>query len=72
MIPETREFPQLAGRSSVSWKPDCFGEQFDAALVVTDHDGVDYRALTRSLDLIVDTRNAMRDISTRGDIIVKA
>ena len=72
IIPETREFPQLAGRSSISWKPDSFGEQFDAALIVTDHDGVDYRALTRSLDLIVDTRNAMRDISTHADIIVKA
>lgn len=72
IIPETREFPQLAGRSSISWKPDSFGEHFDAALIVTDHDGVDYRALTRSLDLIVDTRNAMRDISTHADIIVKA
>jgi UDP-N-acetyl-D-glucosamine dehydrogenase len=72
IIPETREFPQLAGRSSISWKPDSFGEQFDAALIVTDHDGVDYRGLIRSLDLVVDTRNAMRDISTGGGIIVKA
>ncbi|MBV9571809.1 MAG: nucleotide sugar dehydrogenase [Alphaproteobacteria bacterium] len=72
VIPETREFPQLAGRSSVVWKPESFGAQFDAALIVTDHDAVDYRALTRSLDLIVDTRNAMCGVPAQPDVVVKA
>ncbi len=72
VIPETRDFPQLAGRSCVAWKPESFGEDFDAALIVTDHDDVDYRGLTRSLDLIVDTRNAMRSVSARPGLIVKA
>src|SRR5438067_4912231 len=62
VIPETREFPHLAGRRSVAWKPEFFGDDFDAALIVTDHDDVDYAGLVRSLDLIVDTRNAMRGI----------
>lgn len=72
VIPETREFPELAGRHSVFWKPDTFSDEFDAALIVTDHDGVDYRALAASLDLIVDTRNAMQEISARSCTIIKA
>ena len=71
-IPETREFPHLAGRRSVAWKPDSFGDDFDAALIVTDHDGVDYRALAHSLDLIVDTRNAMHAAGARPGTVVKA
>jgi UDP-N-acetyl-D-glucosamine dehydrogenase len=72
LIPETREFPQLAGRNSVIWKPETFGQDFDAALIVTDHDGVDYRALAKSLNLIIDTRNAMQGISTRSCTVIKA
>jgi UDP-N-acetyl-D-glucosamine dehydrogenase len=72
VIPETREFPHLAGRRSVPWKPETFGDDFDAALIVTDHDDVDYGGLVRSLDLIVDTRNAMRGVAVRGEIVVKA
>lgn len=72
VIPETREFPHLAGRRSVPWKPETFGDDFDAALIVTDHDDLDYGGLVRSLDLIVDTRNAMRDVATRAEIVVKA
>jgi UDP-N-acetyl-D-glucosamine dehydrogenase len=72
VIPETREFPHLAGRASVLWKPESFGRNFDAALIVTDHDDVDYRALLRSVDLIVDTRNAMNGVAAGSGIIVKA
>jgi len=72
VIPETREFPHLAGRRSVPWKPEAFGDDFDAALIVTDHDDVDYGGLVRSLDLVVDTRNAMRGVAVRGEIVVKA
>ena len=32
---------------------------YDAALIVTDHDSVDYAALVRSRPLVVDTRNAI-------------
>jgi len=30
---------------------------WDAMVVVTDHDGIDYRAITEHADLIIDTRN---------------
>jgi UDP-N-acetyl-D-glucosamine dehydrogenase len=70
VIPETREFPHFAGRCSIAWKPDTFEKAFDAALIVTDHEHVDYRQLAASVDLVVDTRNAMRDVSAPH--IVKA
>lgn len=71
-IPETREFSHLAGRKSIAWQPETFSESFDAAIVVTDHDNVDYAALARTLDLIVDTRNATRNVVIGRDRIVKA
>jgi len=69
VVPETREFPQFAGRRSVPWQPERFGAEFDAALIVTDHGNIDYKGLAKSLDLIVDTRNAMHDVSAPGRIV---
>ncbi len=31
---------------------------YDAVLIATDHDGVDYRSITERAKLVVDTRNA--------------
>jgi UDP-N-acetyl-D-glucosamine dehydrogenase len=41
---------------------------FDAAVIVTDHDAVDWATLARSAPLVVDTRNALRrrNLSFRG------
>ncbi|GAA6194427.1 nucleotide sugar dehydrogenase [Phaeobacter sp. NW0010-22] len=55
-IPSTREYPELTGRRSVAWNPEQFAI-YDAVVIVTDHDGVDYAALTRTAKLIIDTRN---------------
>jgi len=52
-MPRTRDHPGLVGMKSV----DPASEHWDAILVVTDHDGVDYAALAERGDLIVDTRN---------------
>jgi UDP-N-acetyl-D-glucosamine dehydrogenase len=56
-IPPTREHPNLAGRRSVLWDVEAISG-YDAALIVTDHDGVDYGALVEHAQLVVDTRNA--------------
>jgi UDP-N-acetyl-D-glucosamine dehydrogenase len=70
-IPLTRAHPQMAGRRSIDWAPAEFGGAFDAALIVTDHDKVDYAELVDSLDLIVDTRNATRNVlHSRGKIVL--
>jgi UDP-N-acetyl-D-glucosamine dehydrogenase len=69
VIPMTREHAPLAGRKSVTWNKDTISA-FDAALICTDHDAVDYRALGEWLPLIVDTRNAMRAIPNRERIVL--
>jgi len=70
-IPQTREHPHLAGRSSVAWSED-LGGKYDACLIVTDHDCVDYAALVKSARLVVDTRNACRRFGVDGENLVLA
>ncbi|MBT9292494.1 nucleotide sugar dehydrogenase [Prosthecodimorpha staleyi] len=70
-IPITREHPDLAGLRSVEWSPGTLA-RFDAALIVTDHDLIDYEMLAQGCPLIVDTRNAMRHVDRHADRIVKA
>jgi UDP-N-acetyl-D-glucosamine dehydrogenase len=55
-IPRTREHPGLAGRLGQEWRAD-LGSKYDAVMIVTDHDDVDYRALAESSRLLIDTRN---------------
>ena len=56
-IPMTREHSALSGRKSIVWDEARIAE-YDAAVIATDHDGVDYRSLATSAPLVVDTRNA--------------
>lgn len=64
VIPKMRAYPHLEGRVSTS-SEDAATRRYDAALIATDHDSIDFDALARLDCLIVDTRNAMarRDIS---------
>lgn len=55
-IDETRDYPALNLRRGVSWNLLEF-KKYDAVLIATDHDGVDYVALAENCDLIIDTRN---------------
>jgi UDP-N-acetyl-D-glucosamine dehydrogenase len=71
-IPKTRDHMQLAGRKSVLWNPQHFAKEFDVALIVTDHDNVDYESLVESMGLVVDTRNATRNVQRGRDRIVMA
>lgn len=70
-IPMTREHPTLAGRRSVEWS-DELTAHYDAALIVTDHDNVDYHAVLRHAPLVVDTRNACRKAGAEGENLVLA
>ncbi|MGO8499667.1 hypothetical protein ACC785_38195, partial [Rhizobium ruizarguesonis] len=51
-IPPTREYQALKGRKSVTLTPDTIAG-YDAVLVATDHDRVDYEALSKSAALII-------------------
>lgn len=53
-VERTRQFPRPV--HSIKFRPAVL-ERYDAAIVVTDHSGVDYDMLRRSLPLVVDTRN---------------
>ncbi len=70
-IPATREHANLAGRKSVALNPRVLAG-FDAALILTDHDGLDYAAIGGYAKLIVDTRNALARAGISGGHIVPA
>lgn len=71
VIPQTREHAELAGWKSVAWRAD-LAVDYDAVLIVTDHDNVDYGALAAHAPLIVDTRNACRKAGVTGGKVVHA
>ena len=58
-IPPTREHSDLAGRQSVDWSGEVIA-RFDAVLICTDHDDVDYDMVSEHARLIVDTRNVIK------------
>jgi UDP-N-acetyl-D-glucosamine dehydrogenase len=68
-IGATRQHGALAGRSSVSLNR---AADYDLALIVTDHDGIDWQALVAAVPLVIDTRNATRDVKLDRHKIVKA
>ena len=70
-IPPTREHAALAGRPSRPLDAEAVAA-YDAVLVATDHDGIDYSALARAARLVVDTRNALARAGVTGAHIVKA
>jgi UDP-N-acetyl-D-glucosamine dehydrogenase len=68
-VPNLREHPELAGRKSVAFDAKTFGA-YDAALICTDHDGVDYAAIGKAFDLVIDTRNALKSVANRDGIVL--
>lgn len=57
-IPKMREYPELLGHKSLSYDQIC-ADRFDAILIATDHDAVDYLKLVETNLPIIDTRNAI-------------
>jgi UDP-N-acetyl-D-glucosamine dehydrogenase len=70
-IPLTREYPELVGRRSVDWKSVDFSE-YDAVLICTDHDTLDYGKIASCARLIVDTRNVFGRMGLANTHVVKA
>ncbi|HEX3864503.1 MAG TPA: nucleotide sugar dehydrogenase [Stellaceae bacterium] len=70
-IPPTREHAQFAGRDSTPLTPSSLSG-FDAAIICTDHDPIDYAMLVEHCPLIIDTRNACARRGLAGQHIVKA
>jgi UDP-N-acetyl-D-glucosamine dehydrogenase len=70
-IPPTREHPGLAGRRSQPVTPEALAA-YDAVLVATDHDAVDWAAIAEHARLIVDTRNVFARLGLSQAKVVKA
>ncbi|MBW9088318.1 nucleotide sugar dehydrogenase [Rhizobium wenxiniae] len=70
-IPSTREYAELKGRRSIEWDENAL-KSFDAVVIATDHDNVDYDAISRFASLIVDTRNVFARRGISANTIVKA
>ena len=71
VIPRTREHPTLMGRRSVPLNDDSVSK-YDAVLIATDHDSIDYKALAAHAKLVIDTRNACSRVGVTGPNIAKA
>jgi UDP-N-acetyl-D-glucosamine dehydrogenase len=71
VIPMTREHSHWAGVKSVPWNRDCIAA-FDAVLISTAHQAVNYQQLAEWAQCIVDTRNAMATIKVEPGKVWKA
>lgn len=71
VIPQTRAHAALAGRRSIALTKDAIG-LYDATLIATDHDVIDYALLAKFSKLVIDTRNACGRRGLVEDWIVKA
>ncbi len=68
VIKLTREHPQWAGTKPVLWNRETISE-FDAAIIATAHQNVNYQELLNWSKLVVDTRNATKGISGAATVI---
>lgn len=71
VIRPTREHPQWTGVRSVNWERRTL-EKFDAVIIATNHEAVNYQELADWCSCIVDTRNAMVAVNTRPGQVWKA
>ena len=71
VVPMTRKHGRLAERRSVSLTPETISS-YDATLIATDHDVIDYAALAKYSKLVIDTRNALGRNGITSSHIVRA
>jgi UDP-N-acetyl-D-glucosamine dehydrogenase len=71
VIRPTREHAHWAGTRSVDWNRETL-QSFDAAIIVTNHDTVNFQELADWSPCIVDTRNAMAGFKTQPGQVWKA
>lgn len=71
VIRPTREHAHWAGTRSVAWNRQIL-ESFDAAIIATNHQAVNYQELADWSPCIVDTRNAMSGVKVKAGQVWKA
>ena len=70
-VPATREHIALKGRKSVALTEESV-RTYDAVLVATDHDDVDYAGLVQWSPLIIDTRNVFGRLGLSAENVIKS
>jgi UDP-N-acetyl-D-glucosamine dehydrogenase len=70
-IRPSREHSHWAGTKSVAWNRKTISN-FDAVLIATHHDAVNYQELADWARCIIDTRNVMQHIKTKPSQLWKA
>ena len=70
-IPFTREHANLAGRRSVALTGEVISG-YDAVVIATDHDSIDYELIVKHAQIVVDTRNACARAGAACSKVVKA
>jgi UDP-N-acetyl-D-glucosamine dehydrogenase len=70
VLPPTRHYPHL--RMASQPLTDAYLADQDCVLIATNHSAYDYSRIVAQSRLVVDTRNATRDVTSHRDKIVKA
>lgn len=70
MLLPMREYPELSGTHSVDLNKINL-KSYDAVLIITDHDDINYNLVAECSNLIVDTRNALRarNVTARNTVV---
>jgi UDP-N-acetyl-D-glucosamine dehydrogenase len=71
VIRPTREHPHWAGTRSTDWTRETL-QPFDAVIIATNHQAINYQELADWAPCIVDTRNAMAGVKTKSSQVWKA
>ncbi|MDF3033771.1 MAG: UDP-N-acetyl-D-glucosamine dehydrogenase [Alphaproteobacteria bacterium] len=71
VVHKSREHPVINGKESIAWTPESL-RSYDAVLICTDHDDIDYGFLLAHSALVVDTRNATARVHGHKENVVKA
>jgi UDP-N-acetyl-D-glucosamine dehydrogenase len=71
VIPITREHAEFAGKKSITLDTANISS-YDVILLSTDHDDVDYEAISMAARLIIDTRNRFAQVTGGAAIVIKA
>ncbi|QIB35964.1 nucleotide sugar dehydrogenase [Ancylobacter pratisalsi] len=70
-LPSTRRHQRLNGKRSIALTPEAVAG-FDAVLVATDHDEVDYALVAAHARVVVDTRNVFTRLGLPVERLLKA
>jgi len=71
VLGKTRGYPYLEGLKSIDLTPETI-RNHDVVLIATDHSSIDYEELVAEARLVLDTRNATKNVKNHRDRIVKA